>query len=190
MTISYARSTVGDVAQEELDCGNLHPKSWSEKIRFDLGHWFKALPHWRHELTVDDRHIVTYYTETKAEITQDELMHLLKARALKYVSDNSSEQLRAMQWCIREWNVRAFDLRNYYRYGLTVGTVVEVDDPNYFGGQKVCGEVIEIDYDNEVLPIMTQFEGWPYLFFDAKELKVISQPSFVPLMALSLEHAN
>lgn len=190
MTISYARSTVGDEAREELNRGSLHPKTWSEKIRFSLGRWFKSLPHWRHELVVDDRHIVTYYTVTKAEITQGELMHLLKARVLQYDQGNRPEQLEAMRWCIEEWSIRAFDLRNYCRYGLTVGTGVEVDDPNYFGGKKVRGEVIEIDYGNEVLPIMTKFEGWPYLFFDAKELKVISQPSFVPLMALSLEHAN
>lgn len=187
MTISYARSTVGDEALEELNRGNLHPGFYQEKVRFSLGRWFKSHPCYRHELSVGGMPIVTYWSDEKAEINPNGVLGVLKGAA---IVGQHIETFDEVFTNVKAWRVKAFDLRNYYRYGLTVGTVVEVDDPNYFGGKKVRGEVIEIDYDNEVLPIMTKFEGWPYLFFDAKELKVISQPSFVPLMALSLERAN
>lgn len=193
---TYLRSCALNLALDDLRAGWLKPKRIEQRARFSLGQYLRGNPnYWNHSLTVDGVWIADYRSGSKDRMTEAQVIEVLAggsasdAPHLGYdYGSNAWVQLRTN---VETWAVKAFDHRNFEKFGLTVGSTVTTADTNYFGGQKLIGEVSEVDPEDDEFNIWVKFDGFPYLVFRRDELVVKSQPVKVPMsLALPQENRN
>ncbi|GAA1411838.1 hypothetical protein AUR04nite_00750 [Glutamicibacter uratoxydans] len=178
------RRAASKLAMDDVRSGWLKPKSIVQSRKFRLARYLTGKPYWLHSIECDGVHITEYWSTDKHHLVEASVIEILAGgkNAGHKKGTRGFEQLRLH---VEQWALKAFDHRNFEAYGMTVGSLVEVRDTNYFGGQKLMGEVTEVDPEDDDFNVWVKFPGFPYLVFNHSELKVRQLPVKVP-MSLAL----
>lgn len=188
--VTYLRSCALDMALNDVRDGWLNPDRIEQRATFNIGRWLRGDHfYYKHSLTVDGVWITDYYTDSKTSLTRSQVIEILSGADFvqRTPGERAWERLRTNA---ETWALKAFDERNFVTYGMTVGSTVTTVDTTYFGGQALVGEVAEVDPSDDDLPICVKFDGFPYLYFDFKELNVQSQPVSVSIGILRPQERN